>query len=125
MILGLGIDNVTISSVDRFLQNPDYAKDIFTENEIALAQEAGDATDFFAGRFAAKQAIKKALEPLVGRDVYNYLLVETLKREDGSPVVTLFGDLKKAVEKAGVDEVRVTTSTEGDLATAFAIAQNK
>ena len=125
MILGLGIDNVTISSVDRFLQNPDYAKDIFTDKEIALAEEAGDSTDFFAGRFAAKQAIKKALEPIVGRDLFNYLLVETTKRNDGSTVVTLKGDLKKAVEAAGVDEVRVTISTEGDLATAISLAQSK
>lgn len=125
MILGLGIDNVTISNVDRFLQNPEYAKDIFTEKEIDIAEKRNDPTDFYAGRFAAKQAIRKCLEPVVGKDVFDNLSVETLSREDGSPLVVLKNELKKAAEEAGIVEVRVSISTEGDLATAISIAQSK
>ena len=123
MILGLGIDTVTISTVEGFLQNPEYARDIFTEEENELSASARDYIDFLSGRFAAKQAINKALEPLIGCRI-EYLDVSVLKNADGSPLVEFHGELRKLVKKTGIREVRVSTTTEGDAATAIAIAQD-
>lgn len=123
MILGLGIDTVTISQVEGFLQKEEYAQDIFTEEENELAAESRDVVDFFSGRFAAKQAVRKALEPVIHTEV-DYLSVSIMKREDSSPVAVFHGELAELVKKAGVREVRVSITTEGDAATSIAIAQD-
>ena len=90
MIIGLGIDTVTISQVDGFLQNPNYALDIFTETEIQQASESRDAADFLSGRFAAKQALRKALEPLI-HDTLDYLGVSIVKTDYSQPVAVFDG----------------------------------
>ncbi|MBR0229755.1 MAG: holo-ACP synthase [Erysipelotrichaceae bacterium] len=123
MIIGLGIDTVTISQVDGFLQNPNYALDIFTETEIQQASESRDAADFLSGRFAAKQALRKALEPLI-HDTLDYLGVSIVKTDYSQPVAVFDGKLAQQVKEAGIREVKVSITTEGDAATSIVIAQD-
>ena len=124
MILGLGIDTVTISNVERFLQNPAYATDIFTENENRKAEEYGDVIDYLSARFAGKQALKKCLAPFLGEFVFDYKMVEIQKHENGTQSVkVLDDDLAALIKKAGIKEIVISTTTEGDSATAIAIAQ--
>ena len=124
MILGLGIDTVTISSVERFLQNPAYATDIFTENENRRAAENGDVIDYLSARFAGKQALRKCLAPFLGDFAFDYKMVEITKHGDGTQtVVILDDDLAIIVKKTGIKEIVISTTTEGDSATAIAIAQ--
>lgn len=68
---------------ERFLQR------IFTPDEIAYCQQRAYPSIHFAGRFAAKEAVKKVLyaagrkEPLVFRDIH-------IRRDsEGAPVVEL------------------------------------
>ena len=124
MIKGIGVDSVTISSVERFLQNPTYADDIFTDAEKEMTENHNNPVDFLAGRFAAKQAAKKALSPLVGADVFDYLEVETLVNENNGLELNLLGDLKEAADKAGLITNCVSITTEGDIATAIVIVQD-
>jgi len=123
MILGLGIDTVTISQVEGFLQNPNYALDIFTETEIQQASESRDAADFLSGRFAAKQALRKALEPLI-HGTLDYLDVSIIKTDYSQPVAVFDGELAQQVKEAGIREVKVSITTEGDAATSIVIAQD-
>lgn len=124
MILGLGVDTVTISSVERFLQNPSYASDIFTDSEQKQAEEYGDVIDFFAGRFAAKQAFKKCLMPIMKGLSFDHRMIEILRNSDGSPAVYVDSEeLTALLKEAGVEELLVSITTEGDSATAIAIAQ--
>ena len=123
MIIGLGIDTVTISQVDGFLQNPNYALDIFTETEIQQASESRDAADFLSGRFAAKQALRKALEPLI-HDTLDYLGVSIVKTDYSQPVAVFDGKLAQQLKEAGIREVKVSITTEGDAATSIVIAQD-
>ena len=123
MILGLGIDNVTISQVDGFLQNPNYALDIFTEIEQQQAAESHDPADFLSGRFAAKQALRKALEPLI-HEPLDYLGVSIVKTDFSQPVAVFDGELAEKVKEAGIREVKVSITTEGDSAISIVIAQD-
>jgi len=123
MILGLGIDTVTISQVEGFLQNPNYALDIFTETEIQQASESRDAADFLSGRFAAKQALRKALEPLI-HGTLDYLDVSIIKTDYSQPVAVFDGQLAQQIKEAGIREVKVSITTEGDAATSIVIAQD-
>ena len=124
MIFGVGIDSVTISVVERFLDNPEYAKDIFTDAEEALADEQSDRIDFFAGIYAAKSAVWKSVDHLIdGKLEKND--IEVLEYEDGAPYVNISGNLKKLLKGTGVTDFRVSITTEGDLASAIVIAQGE
>jgi holo-[acyl-carrier protein] synthase len=70
---------------DRFLRR------IFTPDEIAFCQQRATPSIHFAGRFAAKEAVKKAVyaagrkEPLIFRDIH-------IQRDPaGAPIVVLVG----------------------------------
>ncbi len=124
MILGIGIDTVTISNVERFLQNPAYADDIFTETENTKAEEFGDVIDYLSARFAGKQAVRKCLAPFLKGFDFDFRMIEILKQEDGTqPVTILSEELAAIIREAGIRQILVSTTTEGDNATAIAIAQ--
>ncbi|MBQ1505610.1 MAG: holo-ACP synthase [Erysipelotrichales bacterium] len=124
MILGVGIDNVTISVVDRFLGNPEYTKEIFTVKELELSNKAPNQLDFLAGRFAAKNAAWKALNHVTGKTL-DKEKIEILRKEDGTPYVSFNAYLKGALEGTSVKSFVVSITTEGDLATSIVIAQDE
>ena len=59
MIVGIGTDIVENSRFESLSDG--FLKRIFTEYEIALASEKASSTEYFASRFAAKEAVAKAL----------------------------------------------------------------
>ena len=124
MIYGVGIDSVTISVVERFLDNPEYAKDIFTDAEEKMADTQADRIDIFAGVYAAKSAVWKSVDHLIDGKLDN-IDIEVLEYEDGAPYVNITGRLKELLEPTGVSDIRVSIMTEGDTASAIAIAQGK
>jgi holo-[acyl-carrier protein] synthase len=124
MIYGVGIDSVTISVVERFLDNPEYAKDIFTAAEEKLADTQADRIDFFAGVYAAKSAVWKSVDHLINGKLDN-IDIEVLEHEDGAPYVNITGRLKELLEGTGVKDFKVSITTEGDTASAIVIAQGK
>ena len=124
MVLGVGIDSVTISVVERFLDNPEYAKDIFTETEENLAERQADRIDFFAGRYAAKSAVWKSVDHLIDGEL-DLVDIEILQHDDGAPYVNITGRLKDLLKGTGVNDIRVSITTEGDTSSAIAIAQRR
>lgn len=78
MIQGIGADVVQIERIRRAMRNPRFVKRILTQEERAYA----GSPVFVAGRWAAKEAIAKAVgRPLSWQDV------EVLPGEDGAPKV--------------------------------------
>ena len=59
MILGLGTDIVAIERFEKSITNPSFLKKIYTKAEIEYCTPKGAAS--FAGIFAAKEAVAKAL----------------------------------------------------------------
>lgn len=59
MIKGIGVDIVQISRIEKSLSIPGFKKSVFTENEIS--NEHGDEAEYYATRFACKEAVFKAL----------------------------------------------------------------
>ena len=81
----IGID---IEEVGRFRQllyatNKNFYKKIFTEKEIKYCLSKSDPYQHFAGKFAAKEAVAKALN----QSVYKAKKIEVLNKKDGSPIV--------------------------------------
>ena len=122
MVIGVGIDSVTISTVDRFLGNPEYAKEIFTKAELEQAENAPMKADFLAGRFAAKNAAWKALNHLMPGKKLDKEKIEIMRNSDGTPVVSKNAYLMKNTLGTNIKSFLVSITTEGDLAPAIVLA---
>ena len=60
MTIGLGIDLVEISRMEKAMENGHFLRRVFTEAERAYAEHGGNAAQHYAGMFAAKEAAAKA-----------------------------------------------------------------
>lgn len=123
MVKGIGTDIAAIPRFQRLLDKPEtsfFAK-TFSERERAI----GHTASFFAGRFAAKEAVFKALGPLTKNKSFDWRIIETLRNEDGSPYIFLSEELSSIMKEAEVDTLHISISHEKDYAVAFAIAEKR
>lgn len=119
--VGIGVDCVCISELRALDARTGgaFVSRTFTDAERVLSEQAQDKWCFLAGRFAVKEAVFKALAPLTKEKFFDFRLVQTLKREDGSPCVSLQSLPEGVLAQAGVDKILVSITGEGDFALAF------
>lgn len=131
MVKGIGIDMASISEIDRLAggiagktasEQDAFVRRTFTPAELAAALERHNPAEYLAGRFAAKEAVFKAVAPLT-EEGFEMRRVETLTRPDGSPYVNVGPELQTALDEAGVSELLVSITNEDDYAIAIVLAQ--
>ncbi|MHB1001236.1 MAG: holo-ACP synthase [Armatimonadota bacterium] len=93
MITGIGTDIIEISRIKKAVTNKKFVDRIFTSSEQNYCISTGRSEERFAGRFAAKEAIAKA----IGSSL-SWLDVEILAEESGKPVVKLSGKAAEITE---------------------------
>lgn len=115
MASGLGIDLLEIERLERALErHPRLAQRVFTDGELAYANDRARPGQHLAARFAAKEAVVKALG-LGG------LELRDIEVEAGEPpTVKLSG---RAAEAAAGRRVRVSLTHSRDSAAAVALAE--
>ena len=126
MILGVGTDIVDARRIakliDRFSNK--FTARIFTKAERVAAAATGQPQAFFAKRFAAKEAVYKALSR-AGVSGLRWQEAETLSLPNGAPVVALTGKCKMALEALTPDgykaKISISLSDEPPYALAFVI----
>ena len=100
MIVGLGIDIIEIDriakSVEKFGER--FLNKIFTETELDYCLSKKNKEQHLAARFAAKEAISKALATGWNKD-FRWKDVEIYNEVSGLPRVRLFGKLADFVGK--------------------------
>lgn len=113
MALGLGIDLIEIERVERALERrPRLADRLFTEAELSYARERARPGRHLAARFAAKEAVIKALgQGVPPRDI------EVIGGEP--PRLQLHG---RAAEVAGDREIAISLTHSRESAAAVAVA---
>ncbi|MBS0620946.1 MAG: holo-ACP synthase [Verrucomicrobia bacterium] len=118
-VLGLGNDIIEIERIKKSLQDHGarMLERLFSEKERAYCDQFEDPFPSYAGRFAAKEAIVKALGTGFGSEA-SWLDIEILNDEKGKPLVYLSPKLQ---EKLGNTKVLVTISHCRTLATAVSI----
>lgn len=121
MIHGVGTDIIEIkrieASIKRFGQR--FLDRIFTADEQTYCLSYRDSSPRFAGRFAAKEAIVKALGSGF-RDGIGWLDIEIVNDEQGRPTARLSPALQ---EMFGEPEIHLSISHSRDYATAFAVCE--
>lgn len=103
MIQGIGVDLTEIKEIKRLAEETGgvFTARTFTQREQEGAAQAADRWEYLAGRYAAKEAVFKALAHLTPEKTFDFRKIETCSSEDGSPYVVLPPILRKAMKEAG------------------------
>ena len=117
MIVGIGVDVVDVDRFERQLERaPALRERLFTPAERDLP------TASLAARFAAKEAIAKALGAPAGMQ-WRHCEVPRPKHGDGRPEVRLSGTVQECADRLGVTDWHLTLSHDGPVAVAYCIAE--
>jgi holo-[acyl-carrier protein] synthase len=117
VIVGVGVDVVDVERLERALERtPGLAARLFTEHELASGSVAS-----LAARFAAKEAVAKALGAPGG---LRWTDAEVVTQESGRPVLRLGGDVADAATSQGIRAWHLSLSHDGGIATAFVVAES-
>lgn len=116
---GIGCDIIEVERVAQVLERhgPSFLAKSFTPNEQAYCLKHKMPARHFAGRFAAKEAVAKALGCGFGASLA-FLDIEILNNPAGQPHATLTAE---AAERFGHPEIHLSISHAKLYATAFAI----
>jgi holo-[acyl-carrier protein] synthase len=123
ILIGHGVDIVEIEDVRRLLEEPgqQFFLKSFTARETRDAGDGPNRAARLAGRFAAKEAVVKALNTGWG-DGIAWTDVEIGILESGAPTVTLRGAVAAVAKERGVSAWIVSTSHTDSVAMASALA---
>lgn len=123
LICGIGTDITECQRVASMLERhaEQFISRVFTPREIAYCQPRRDHVLRFTGRWAAKEAVLKALGTGWTAGI-TWQDVEILNADSGEPRVTLSGGAQKAATARGIEKVHISISHCDTHAVAFAIA---
>lgn len=115
MVIGVGVDLVDITRFEeQVAKTPKLLERLFTASERDASMQT------VAGRFAAKEALIKALG---GSDGVSWQEVEITKNSTGKPEIRTSGETAKAVAEAGVSKLHLSISHDGGMAIAMVVAE--
>jgi holo-[acyl-carrier protein] synthase len=118
MIVGIGVDLVYARRLERWRSTPGLLERYFHPREIAEAlSRGGSAAQSLAARFAAKEALGKALGTGLAGLVLRDILVEN--RENGKPEMKVFGTAAAALEQRGAPRIHLSLAHEREIAIAM------
>lgn len=88
--MGLGIDIVEVERIKKAIETTKgFREKVFTANEISYCDKRKNKYENYAGRFAAKEALVKALGQ--GFTKYSFLDIEITNDELGKPTINFKG----------------------------------
>ncbi|WP_138203516.1 holo-ACP synthase [Haloimpatiens lingqiaonensis] len=120
MIAGVGTDIVEISRIERILNNNSlFLYKIFNEEEIVYLKNRNLRYEYVAGRFAAKEAVAKAL----GTGFTGFSFKDIIIKSDdlGKPMVELKNPAKQIAEQHGKYKMHLSISHSRENAIAYAV----
>lgn len=122
-IVGIGSDIVECLRIGRMIEEhgEQFLARVFTEREVRYCQARKHATEHFAGRWAAKEAILKCLGTGWSRGL-NWTDMEIRNEPNGQPKVLLCGAAKEHAQALRVADILITISHCRAYATAYAVA---
>lgn len=123
-LAGIGVDMVEIARMERILtRRPNFALQVFTEEERTYCERQARPAKHYAARFAAREAVLKALGTGFSRGI-GLKDVSVTRNEAGRPEAVLAGHAAEVAGELGVLEVALSLTYTHDLAVANAVAMN-
>jgi holo-[acyl-carrier protein] synthase len=97
-ILGIGVDIVENSRIEKSLKNNSFIKRIFSNSEILLAKKIINKKAYYSNRFAAKEAFSKSIGTGF-RDNLNFKDIMVINDKLGKPSFVITDKIKKIIKK--------------------------
>ena len=120
-VLGLGIDLCEIERLrEAMARTPGMRNRIFTPDEQVYCERKRDPAERYAARFAAKEAVLKAMGLGVG--ACKWREIEVARAESGAPSVRLHGAAQELAAERGIGGWLLTMTHTDHLAEAIAVA---
>jgi len=121
VIVGIGTDVVDVQRFVRTIERtPSVAETLFTAAERKNSSGGDRSVESLAARFAAKEALAKALG---GGGGMSWLDAEVVVDEVGRPSLVVTGTVAARAVTLGVARFHVSLSHDSGVATAFVIAE--
>jgi holo-[acyl-carrier protein] synthase len=118
VVPGIGVDVVDVERMKLALERtPGIRQRLFTEREIAYCEKFRFAERHYAGRWAAKEAVTKAL----GCGLIQWNGVEVVRRRRRAPTVRIFGKIQRFASMVGVNEEELQISITHSELSAVAV----
>ena len=129
MIISTGIDLAEVDRIQAALEHPRsgrrFRDRVFTEKEIAYCEKKRRGKyESYAGRFAAKEAVMKALGRGWGAKV-RWLDIEVARARSGKPDIVLYDKTAKLAEEMGIRRWALSITHTKQHGLAFVIAQDE
>lgn len=124
MIIGVGVDIVEIRRIKEAVErNNNFLEKLFTDIELEYLNSRKLSPEYIAGRFAAKEAVSKALG--TGIRGFGFRDIEINRNELGKPIVVLKGKAKLIAEQFGKYSMHLSISHGEDSAVAYAVLEGE
>jgi holo-[acyl-carrier protein] synthase len=127
-IVGVGVDAVSVERFRRLLERrPRFAARCFTESEQTDAGTSTDRAQSLAARFAAKEAVMKALGTGIGAFALTDVEVRRTGGKDATrnaPYVVLTGTAAQLADAHGAGRFHLSLTHTDDVAIAFVVAEH-
>ena len=126
-IIGNGVDIIKNSRINNSLKIKGFLNRIFTEKEIEQGKKLKNKINFYAKRFAAKEAFVKAIGTGFRSDI-NFIDIEINNYRNGKPYISLSKKLNNFLQKKfKIQKYKVflSLSDEKDYSIAFVVIDKK
>lgn len=125
MLVGIGTDLAKIERFAAILERRGIAitRRLLTANEQAAMQQAASKPAFLAKRFAAKEALLKALGTGL-RHGLSWQDMEVSNDALGKPVMQLSGKAAELATAKGVTNIHLSITDEKEMALAFVVLES-
>ena len=123
MIYGVGVDIMNMDRIRPLVNNPNdpFFLKTYTAAERSAAWESLDPLRYLSERFAAKEAVFKALG--ISPEGVRFNEIEVISDEIGRPRVHLYGALREHAKRKEFSEILLSLSHEPPNVIAFAVCQ--
>jgi holo-[acyl-carrier protein] synthase len=121
MVLGIGVDVVDLARFERAMaRTPQLRSRLFTEKEQMLGDRALPLRSL-AGRFAAKEALIKALGESTGVQWHD---MQVVSDDHGNPSFELHNAAERIAQARGVRAIHLSMSHDAGIAIAYVVAES-
>lgn len=122
-VIGIGTDIIECSRIDQMIEKHGdvFLNRVYTPNEITYCCKRKAANQHYAGRWAAKEAVLKALGTGWAHGI-QWTDVEVVNQQGGKPEIVLSGRAQEISESQGITAMMISISHCKGYATAYATA---
>ena len=125
-IIGNGVDIVENKRINKLIDDKKFIKRVFTNKEIRFSKNIKNKTNYYAKRFAAKEAFVKALGTGFRNDI-NFSDIEVINNKLGKPKINISKNVRAFIKKKfklDKPKIYVSLSDENKHSIAYVILEN-